>query len=275
MGVCRLAGQARIISVDDGESRLGESLDQFPLPQQDVFERAKGFDVGGPNAGEHPDLGLGQPTEMGDVTPPGGSQFEHGEVVRRGQFQQGQGQADFVVEVPAVLPARVTGGQHRVQQFAGGGLADRTGDSYHQWVDLATMPGGEFFERSPGVGNHNLGTCNLRKAIFHDRGHCTGGVSLRDELVTIVPGTAEGEKEIARAGLPGVGPDTCALQPFGGPAQGGVQHMGQGGEGPAVHGRVTDTREGRKGAVRRKWGAVPARIHGRPRGRRSDVGRSR
>ena len=93
--------------------------------------------MGRAHVGNHGQIRFAAAAEPFDFAQAPHAHLHHHRPVLARRLEQGQGHADVVVLVALAGPHGPSGGQHGPEQFAGGGLAGRTGHRQHRGGQLA------------------------------------------------------------------------------------------------------------------------------------------
>ena len=150
----------------------------------------------------------GQGGDFADMRHP---HFEHGHVVLRLQFEQLQGHAKFVVEVPLGAKHRETRREDFRDRFLGRGFAGAACHSDDVLIPMPAHRGGQCLQRDQRIvhNQQSVGMGQLEEiryfAASHNRGASAPLQRSRDEGVRIVSLPADSKKEIA--GRKGAGVD--------------------------------------------------------------------
>jgi hypothetical protein len=134
------------------------------------------------------------------------AELDHCGAVRRPQPQQGQRQADVVVEVAFGGEAGVAlpGTEDRGDHLRHRGLAVAAGHR-HQRQDEAPAPGrGELAESEARVRHLEAGQPGFGEAALGERGHRAGRLRPRQEIVGVEAVAAQGHEQVAGTQAPGI-----------------------------------------------------------------------
>ncbi len=167
---------------------------------------AKKFDVGGADVGDDGGVGAGDGCERGDLAGVVHPDLPDGRLVAVVGFEDGEREAEVVVEIARGPGDGVAGRQDSGGEFLGARLTAGSGDGEGPEVEFVAVGGGEGLERGEGVGDtENREICRRAGDVGVDEG---GGGSLfnggGDEGVAVVTVAVEREVEVAgfeRAGV--------------------------------------------------------------------------
>ena len=181
---------------------------QRALGLGDAVDRTHAFEMRGAMLLTRPICGCAMRSEIGDVARLAGAHFEHGEAASSGHRQQGQRQADLVVEVARVdVGAARAGKGSPASRRLDRGLAIRSGDADH--ADIARWRAHRaamFAECAQAVGDDDL-----RQVVSTARSTSAGDAPrLRrrsDEIVGVMALAAQGHEQRAVGQLARVGRD--------------------------------------------------------------------
>ena len=195
----------RIVAVEDRGPARPRPLEDFPLRPGDGPEVREEGQVDGQDVGDHGDIGRGDPDELPDLARRAHPHLQDGDLVVRLEPQQGQGQAETVVEVPLGLEHAITGGDEGRGEILGRCLARAAGDP-----DDFPRPGREDAARQGLEGQRHVGDPEQGEARSggghgprDDGAGRSPGRRVGQELVTVAP-TREGEEQRARPHAPGI-----------------------------------------------------------------------
>ena len=144
--------------------------------------------------------------------------FNHGVTVVSAQIQQGERQADVVVEIARRRQHRVRakfGAQHRRQHFLHGRFAAGTGNPEHERVHGLAPRRRHLLQGVQRVG-HEKAACNAGQIAARHNGPCAFGQYVRHKIVRVVVLARQRDKQIAFLRLAAVGDDTADGTVFGG-----------------------------------------------------------
>ena len=113
----------RVVPVEHQQAVLPDMGQQLALGLEDILPAAQTLDVGVADVGDDPHLGLDDAAQIVDLPEVVHAHLHHGHLVALVQPQQGQGQADVIVEVPLGLEHLIFDAQNGGQHILGGGLA--------------------------------------------------------------------------------------------------------------------------------------------------------
>ena len=231
-GADREEGRELVVGVHHGGAVLGEGREQGGLLLGDGAERAEVAEMGLADVGDHGDAGPRQGREERDLAGVAGADLQH-EGPRRGAGpDDGEGDAEVVVEGLLGAHRRPEGRRHGPDHLLGGRLPVGAGDRHHRRREAGADVGGQ-----PPEGVGGIVHAQQRKtavpvegvAALHDGG---GGAPLAgrgEEAVAVGLFPGEGEEQVP--GLEGAGVD------------GGARR----GDGVSLHGkRVRAHRAGRR-----------------------------
>ncbi len=196
-GLGRHRRDQRVVDVQD--SGGGRGRGKLPLGPGDTGTPVGVLaDVRRPDVQDDADLRPGQFAQCGDMAEAAGAHLQRDEPGGGLQAQQGQRQADLVVE----RTGRGDRGPEFTQQIGekvlGGGLARRSGHGDHRCRRAVAHLGGERSERDRGVGDHDRRYAD-RPCRQHRGG--AGPDRVRGEVVAVDPGTDHGDEQRAGTDL--------------------------------------------------------------------------
>ena len=105
------------------------------------------------HAGDQAAGGLDDARQLGDFAGGAGAHFHDGQVGAFVDAEEGEGDADVVVEVRLGGYHVVLLGQDGGDELLGGGLAVGAGDADHRDVELAAVVGGQLLQHFQGILN--------------------------------------------------------------------------------------------------------------------------
>ena len=128
-----------------------QGFDQLALGRRDAFDGIESFHVSVADVRDYADVragDFGQPADFARVVH---GHFEHGYAGVRWHAQDGERQADVVVEISDGLCYRHVDGQHGRDDVLGGGFSGAACYTYDLAAPLIAGPGGDMLERGQGV----------------------------------------------------------------------------------------------------------------------------
>ena len=144
--------------------------------------------------------------------------FNHGITVVFAQIQQGERQADMVVEIARRRQHRIRtefGTQHRRQHFLHSRFAAGTGNPEHERVHGLAPRRRQLLQGVQRVG-HKKAACNARQIATRHNSPRTFGQHVRHKVVRVVVFARQRNKQIAFLCLAAVGDDAADGTVFGG-----------------------------------------------------------
>ena len=136
-----LRQDARVVGVRDGGGGFAQGVEQLALRVCDALERSRSFQVHGTDVCDQPDVGIRPRREARDLAQVVHPRLDHGVAVLRGEAQQRERHAHFVVEIALGLESGPDGVQDGTDQLLGGGLPRRSGDAHELQIVQALAPG--------------------------------------------------------------------------------------------------------------------------------------
>ncbi len=201
-------GHARVVRVQNRAPARGEPRHERALFGGHPLERAQPLQVGRADVGDDRDV---RPADFGqarDLSRQAGAELEYGPLVARFETEEGQRDADLVVEVARGLQDRETARQDGGRHAARARLAVGAGDRHDRGRAAAPMAGRDVPERAGRVGHRDAGGLRAgaerRAESFQPvRGHHNPagrpvGKYLRQEAVTVVRLAVDGDEGLAR-----------------------------------------------------------------------------
>ena len=216
---CLKHGQVRVFGGQQGNAVFRQPLIDFGFGAGNVRHavetaadvRAHGVvhqcGIGRGNAGQHRQL-----AEMVHA------HFNHGVTVVFAQIQQGERQADVVVEIARRRQHRVRaefGAQHRRQHFLHGRFAAGTGNPEHKRVHGIAPRCCQLLQGVQRVG-HEKAACNVGQIAVRHNSPRTFDQHVWHKIVRVVVLTRQRDKQIAFLRLAAVGDDAANGMVFSG-----------------------------------------------------------
>jgi hypothetical protein len=100
---------------------------------------------------DHAHLGQGDIAQEGDLARHVETHFQHGALVTGAQPQDGERQADLVVQVAGAFQRAIALIEHLRDHFLGGGFADAAGDADDAQIQLAAPEARDLLQRGDGI----------------------------------------------------------------------------------------------------------------------------
>ena len=182
----------------------------FTFGLGDRLATAQPADVGGADIGDHRKIGFGAAAEALDFPQPPHTHLHHHRPVISAAAEQGERYADVVVLIAAGGLNRPQGGQGRLNQLAGGGLAGGAGHRHHLQGQLAAPAGGQLLvgqlavlhppevaAGGAGLGRQLLGCCWGKPLWLGEQGAAAGGDRRFQEAMAIEAFADQGHIEVA------------------------------------------------------------------------------
>ena len=197
----RHARNPRIVHVQDGETRGGQRRHQFALGPGHAVEIAEELHMRHGHTGDDTDIGTAHVGQAGDVAGASRSHLQDDPLNVVGSIDQGQREAQLVVEGP--LAGRHAEGRRQAaaEQILRRRLAHRAGDADHRALHAVAGDRTQTKERHGGVLDHDR-----RRSDGFPCGEIGRGSPLEgraDELVPVALGD-DGDVELPRHCRPGV-----------------------------------------------------------------------
>ncbi len=145
--------QGGVIAVDDRQPIGGQGGDQLGLGRNHPGQIGQHLGVLFGNRGDDPDVRAGQPAEQAQLTGTAGAHLQDQDVFRAVGAQQGQRQADLVVQIAQGGQAWFVGGAHLGQQFFCRRLAVAAGDTDDPGGQAGAVPGRQILEGGQRIGH--------------------------------------------------------------------------------------------------------------------------
>ncbi len=119
--------ESLVVQVEHGDPGAIEALQDFPLGLDNLLRPAKLTDVSGTGVIDDRYVGASHGHGVGNLADARSAQLYHCGCVFRGQFQQGQGRTQVIVQVAPSSVYRTTGAQDAGEHFLDRGLAAGAG----------------------------------------------------------------------------------------------------------------------------------------------------
>jgi hypothetical protein len=198
-----LRGNGRIVCVQHRDGILAKCGDQIAFFACDLLAAPQVLDVRGANVCEQAHRWLGDVGEPCDFAAVVHSELHHHAFVRLLASQQGQWEAELVVEVPLVLQAGRRHRQNCSAHLLRGRLPVASGNGHHRPREAGSMPLGEFAQGDGGVvhTNHGQVVRNRRGKVAPVFDQQSGGPRSTgggEEGVGVVGGPDDRDEEVAR-----------------------------------------------------------------------------
>ena len=155
------------------------------------------------DVGDEADLRLGQVREISNLAFSPHAEFDDDGLVEGVEFEQGEGQADFVVEVRPSLHGAPALGENGGEHILGGSFTDAAGEADDDGPEGGAVSGGDFAEGAEGVLDDDLGA-GQGKLSRDEEGAGAGGEGLGGEVVTVETLPRDGEVEFTGAQRSGI-----------------------------------------------------------------------
>jgi hypothetical protein len=202
-------GEDALVAVGvDGGARRGEGGEQLALGAGDLVDAAQALQVDGADVDDHAHLGLGDAGQVGDLAAGRHAHLDDGVAVLGPEAEEGEGEAEVVVEVALGPVHPLLAGrrrEHAGHQLLGGGLAVGAGDADDAQAaggERAAVRAGQAAEGGDGVvyldDRDVTGQREVGGAAAGD--HQAGGAredGLGGEVVPVVALAADGEPQAA------------------------------------------------------------------------------
>ena len=200
-----------IVGVETGGAVSGERVEELRLGVGDGGDRPQQTDVGVADVEQHPDAGLDEAAEVGDLPRRRHRQLDHEALHRGVEAQHGEGNARPGVEVSRGAGDGTVCHRQRAEVL-GGGLADAAGDADHLATELLQAAAAGQAQRRGGVGDAQQqgrrGSVRRLPAASHHRHRGPASSRVGDKGVTVGGGAADGDEGASRDDVARVGGDT-------------------------------------------------------------------
>ena len=164
--------------------------------------------------GQHADRGLCHAGKPGHLPEVADSHLQDSRLVLLADTENGQGQADFVVEIAFgfqyVKMLSQNGGNH----FLGTGLAHAAGDSHHRYGQGTAVIGGKIFQGLQCGSYLDIRSGRMLRRVLTEYTGSALGEDGRDKAVAVHTLALNGGKEKARLHLPAVDDNACDFDGF-------------------------------------------------------------
>ena len=202
-----------VVVVEDGDALVGQARDQVALLVRDLFPASQELNMRGTDIGDDANVGSRNCGESCNFAPMVHAQFDHRLEVFLLSGEQGQRQAEFVVQVSVILQTGAGNREDAVNQFFGGCFSVAPGDCDDGSGEAVPVAFGQGTERLSRIG-HRQGTGAggrriLRKpGLLDDQSGCPPRQGITDEFVRIVALAPYGQEELSRGNASGIDPDS-------------------------------------------------------------------
>ena len=201
----RAFGQLGRLGADD---RDVDALQQRDLFLEDGVHGSESFQMTRGDVGHDGHGGVDDVTQPGNFTRDAGSRLDHQGIDAFGSAEDGERDADQIVEVPARGVHPVGDAEHRRDQLLGGCLPVGTGNRHHRPRDLIATRAGELSQGPQGIGNlEEHQTFHRAGPLAHYRAGGAGASRILQEVVRVEAVTGQRDEQGSGFQSPRVGAD--------------------------------------------------------------------
>ena len=191
-----LVHEAFVVGIDEDEAVLaGEPAVELGLGHDHTLEGAEAFEVSTADVGDEAAVGVGDAAEEFYLAGVVGTHLDNGHLGVLGDGEQGEGDAEVVVEVALGGRHPVAAGEDGGDQLLGGGFAVGAGDADDGDGEVAAVLAGKLLEGAQHVGHDDAAVVDLVLRVADD---AEGGAllqGLRREGVAVEMLAPEGEED--------------------------------------------------------------------------------
>ena len=203
--------QHGVVAAHEGAAaRCGEPVVELALAAPHPLRAAEAFEVGTPDVGQQPVVGLGDRGQQGDLAA-GARPHLHDAELRVGiHRQQRQRHADVIVQVALRGMDREALGQHAAYELLGRRLAVAARDGEDRDAQCAAVFARQLLQGAQRVGHEVHARVRGGRGVVHDGVCCPLVERLGGEAVAVEGGAVQREEDRAGHDAPRVGRDARA-----------------------------------------------------------------